>query len=311
MTGVIVFSDAAIAIVVGTAFGIGVCLLIALAPRWGAPALDRRIAPYVRDVADAQGATPIGAVGTGSLRAVWIGASAKLGGLLGGTESVQRRLVQAGREPDVAAFRARQLAWGLGGLAGGGAIAVAVALAGAGSAAVTLLPPLAAALSVVLCDVLLTSAARARLTRLQEELPTVLEFLSLCLAAGEGLRDSIRRVGDVGSGELTAELRRVDVSVGMGTSLGDALRELSTRASLPALARSIDHLVAAIDRGAPLAQVLQAQAADAREDAKQALIERAGRNELKMLFPLVFIILPMSVIFAVFPGIFMLRFGLG
>ena len=29
------------------------------------------------------------------------------------------------------------------------------------------------------------------------------------------------------------------------------------------------------------------------------------------MFPLVFLILPLSVLFAVFPGIFMLRLGLG
>ena len=41
----------------------------------------------------------------------------------------------------------------------------------------------------------------------------------------------------------------------------------------------------AIDRGAPLAQVLHAQALDARDDAKRDLIERAGRKEIYMLLP--------------------------
>ncbi|MFT4229177.1 MAG: type II secretion system F family protein, partial [Microbacterium sp.] len=83
------------------------------------------------------------------------------------------------------------------------------------------------------------------------------------------------------------------------------------RLQVPALSRSVDHLVAAIERGAPLAHVLQAQAVDAREDAKRALIEQAGRKEILMLLPLVFLVLPLSVIFAVFPGIFMLRLGIG
>ena len=68
--------------------------------------------------------------------------------------------------------------------------------------------------------------------------------------------------------------------------------------------------VAAMDRGAPLAQVLQEQAVDAREDAKRALIESAGRKEILMLLPLVFLILPLSVLFAVFPGIVMLKLGI-
>ena len=52
------------------------------------------------------------------------------------------------------------------------------------------------------------------------------------------------------------------------------------------------------------------KAIDAREDAKRALIESAGRKEILMLLPLVFLILPLSVLFAVFPGIVMLKLGI-
>jgi tight adherence protein C len=165
-----------------------------------------------------------------------------------------------------------------------------------------LAPPLLAVGAAVLCDALLTHGARTRVARIEEELPTVLEFLALCLSAGEGIFDSLRRVSDVGAGELTGELRGVIVAVGTGSSLPE---------SLAALARRVDQLVAAIDRGAPLADVLHSQALDAREDAKRGLIERAGRKEIYMLVPLVFLILPLSVLFAVFPGIFMLRLGIG
>lgn len=300
----------AMAIVLGVAFGGGVCLLVALTPRWGAPSLDRRIGPYVRDVTDPRGATE--AVRAHDLLASalsWAGRVADT--LLGGSDSVARRLAQAGRSTDVAAFRARQLVWGLAGLVVGGVLIVAMALTSQVGPIAVLLPPLGAAAGVIACDATLSAAARGRVARVREELPTVLEFLSLCLAAGEGLRDSIRRVGEVGSGELTGELRRVTVAVGMGEPLAASLHSLAARLQVPSVTRTVDHLVAAIDRGAPLATVLQAQAADAREEAKQSLIERAGRNELSMLFPLVFMILPMSVIFAVFPGIFMLRLGFG
>jgi tight adherence protein C len=97
--------------------------------------------------------------------------------------------------------------------------------------------------------------------------------------------DSLRRVGDAGAGELTTELRGVVVAVGTGSSLSESLTALSTRLQLPALSRALDQLVAAIDRGAPLAHVLHAQALDAREDAKRGLIEQAGRKEIYMLVP--------------------------
>ena len=90
----------------------------------------------------------------------------------------------------------------------------------------------------------------------------------------------------------------------------DALSQVARHLDTPPVTRSMDQIVAAIDRGAPLAHVLQAQATDAREDAKRLLIEKAGRKEIYMLIPLVFLILPLSVLIAVFPGVFMLRLGL-
>ncbi|GAB2514882.1 type II secretion system F family protein [Microbacterium petrolearium] len=311
-----VLTDAALALLLGGAFGAGVWTLLALVPRWGAVPLARRIAPYIRDVTDPggtslhDGAVDPGAALAGGAAAVWDRLRTAVARALGGGESVARRLVRAGLAPDVTAFRGRQLAWALGGAAGGGLLAVALALAGRFSAAAALLPLLAGVAGAVGCDALLTARARARGARIAEELPTVLEFLALCLAAGEGILDSVRRVSSVGAGELTAELRRVVVEAGTGSSLADALTAAARRMDVPAASRAIDHLVAAIDRGAPLAQTLEAQAVDAREEAKRQLIEQAGRREIGMLVPLVFGLLPLSVIFAVFPGIVMLRIGL-
>jgi tight adherence protein C len=55
--------------------------------------------------------------------------------------------------------------------------------------------------------------------------------------------------------------------------------------------------------------VLQAQAQDAREESKRELLELAGKKEVAMLFPLVFLILPITIAFAIFPGIFVLQVG--
>ena len=302
--------DLASAIVLGAGFGVGVCLLLSLAPRWGAPSLARRIAPYIRDVTDPRGLdVPRDLRQTGVIS--WSSVSRRFARAIGGDETIARRLRQSGAAVDVARFRGRQLAWAVAGLAIGGAVVVALVLAGRGAPALGLLPPLAAAGGVFACDAMLSRAAKSRVARIEEELPTVLEFLALCLSAGEGILDSLRRVSDVGAGELTGEIRGVVVAVGTGSTLSEALGRLSGSLQIPAVSRAVDQLVAAIDRGAPLAHVLQAQALDAREDAKRGLIERAGRKEIHMLVPLVFLILPLSVLFAVFPGIFMLRLGIG
>ncbi|NYE19978.1 type II secretion system F family protein [Microbacterium immunditiarum] len=305
----ILATDLALAVVLGGAFGVGVCLLLALVPRWGAPSLTRRVAPYLRDITDPRGLVlapqPFG------LRALVREERDRWAARLGGSASIDRRLRQAAWATDAAGFRGRQLVWAVAGVAIGGVLVVALVLLGRAAPAVALLPPLSGAIAAIGCDQLLSLAARRRIERVQDELPTLLEFLALCLSAGEGIFDSIRRVADTGAGELSAELRAVVVAVGTGSSLTDALNRLSRDLGLPALTRSVDQLIAAIERGAPLSDVLHAQALDAREDAKRTLIEQAGRKEIYMLVPLVFLILPLSVLFAVFPGIFMLRLGIG
>jgi tight adherence protein C len=310
-------TNAAIAVLLGGGLGVGAWTLLMLLPRWRAPSLARRIAPYVRDITDPAGTTASssvadpGAAIVGGARAMWRAAQERIARLLGGAEAVGRRLAQAGLPADVAAFRGRQLAWALAGLGIGGACVLVLAFVGALSGQSLVLPVACGIAGAVGCDALLTMRAKARMARIGDELPTVLEFLALCLAAGEGIFDSIGRVATIGSGELTAELRAVVLDVRTGGNLPDALGALSRRLQVPSLSRSVEHIVAAIERGAPLAQALQAQAADAREEAKRTLIEQAGRKEILMLLPLVFGMLPLTVLFAIFPGIAMLRLGFG
>ena len=304
-------TDAALAVVLGGALGFGVCLLLSRAPRWGAATLSRRIAPYLRDITDPRGETPAHAIRTLDARSLWNSAAGRMGHAMGGSVSIERRLRQAGRVTDAAAFRARQLGWAVVGVGAGGVAAVLLILGGRASGALVLLPALTGFAAAALYDYALSRAAAARIARIEDELPTVLEFVALCLAAGEGILDSLRRVSQVGAGELTGELRGIVLAVGTGSSLSESLTTVSTRLQIPPLSRAIDQLVAAIDRGAPLAHVLHSQALDSREDAKRRLIEQAGRKEIYMLVPLVFLILPLSILFAVFPGIFMLRLGIG
>lgn len=300
-----ILTDLATAVLWGLALSAGLLLMARRVPRLAAPTLARRIAPYVRDVADPVGMTPL--LGPRSTMGDWRGALARR---LGGDDALRRRLGQAGWSVSAGEFRVSQLTWALVGLVLGGAIGVALIVAGRGWAGGVLLPVVMAVIGAVLRDAQLGAAARSRARRIHDEVPTVLEFVALCLSAGESLIDALRRVGAIGTGELTAHLRTAVLASGTGSSLSAALTDTARTVDVPSLTRAVDHLVAAIDRGAPLAQVLQAQAADAREDAKRVLIEQAGRKEILMLLPLVFLVLPLSVLFAIFPGVIMLRLGL-
>ena len=78
-------------------------------------------------------------------------------------------------------------------------------------------------LTAVLLDVRLGRAGRGRGARMAQELPTVLEFLALCLTAGEGVLDALRRVTSVGTGEVVGSLRRAVLEVGTGSTLSESL----------------------------------------------------------------------------------------
>lgn len=311
-----VTSTAAWGAVCGLALGLGLWSLASLVPRLGRPRLLNRVAPYLADVSsgarellDRRPSDPLPVVGT-LLAPMLERGRALLGRMLGGASTIELRLRQSGSTLSVEAFRSRQLIWGLCGMLLGLLAVVAISrtqpIAPALQLIIVVLP---AAGGVVLRDYLLQRAARARLERIASELPTVLEFLTLSLSAGEGILDALRRISRISHGALARELASVVAGVNTGLPLGESLEALADAIRLPALSRCVEQIVGALERGTPLAEVLRAQAQDGRDDAKRELLEIAGKKEVAMLVPLVFLILPTTIAFAIFPGIFVLQMG--
>lgn len=300
----------------GIALGVGLWSLVSVMPRLSRPRLATRLAPYLLDLSSEARAVvgrrsvdPIPVLG-----AVFSPAFTRLrdalAALLGGGETIGRRLRQAGSTTSVDAFRSEQLVWSLVSLAAAAVAVLAVpSFRSMPLVAQVVLPVIAGLCGALIRDRLLRRAALARLARMDSELPTILEFLTLSLSAGEGILDSLRRVSGTSSGELSRELAGVVADVHAGVPLASALHGVSRQLELPALTRFVDQVTGALDRGSPLAEVLRAQAQDAREAAKRGLLEVAGKKEVAMLVPVVFLILPMTILFAVFPGFIVLQAG--
>ncbi|WP_244971507.1 type II secretion system F family protein [Paramicrobacterium chengjingii] len=303
-----------VALVFGCLLGTGLWSLSAAVPQIGARRLSERIAPYLLDVSDEarqlmerRVSDPLPVLGR--LLGPVLGRAARvLSAALGGNVAVEKWLSQSGWTVSVQQFRTRQVLAGAAGLVGGAGLGIAFAQNG--RTVVALLMPLALAVAaVVSCDLLLRRRAASRVARISEEVPTVLEFLSLSLSAGEGLVDALRRVAEIGSGELSVELKRALVDTAAGSPVAIALTRCAARVDSPPLTRAVEQMCAAMEHGSPIAQVLRAQAQDAREEFKRNLLEAAGRKEVAMLVPLVLLILPLSIAFALLPGIFVLRSG--
>ena len=241
--------------------------------------------------------------------------TSRAGGLLdqvlGGTDSVRSRLQRAGLPADVEGFRVQQALWGIG--AGVAAAALGSVLwwtRGASVVALAVLVGCAFLAGAVARDTLLSRAAARRERLIMAEFPAIAELLALSVTAGEGTVQALERVARLSSGELAGELELCLAEARTGTSLPEALQGLSRRTGLAPIVRFVDGLVVAIQRGTPLGEVLRAQAADAREAARQSLIEEGGRREITMMVPVVFLVLPVTVLFAVFPGVTMLQIAL-
>ena len=288
----------------GLGLGVGLLMVAAGAPVPRRRGLDERLAPYL-DLPRSVALRPVAG------RALLEHGLHSVSRLLGGGDSVRRRLQRAGRAPDLEAFRAQQVVWTSGGLLAGGALSAAVWWHGTTSvAALVALVLLSGAAAFAARDWLLSRQASLREQRMLREFPTIADLLALSVAAGEGAVAALERVVRVSSGELGRELRHAVADVRAGASLTDALGALAGRTDLPTLARFVDGVVVAVERGTPLAEVLRAQAQDVRDARQRALVETAGRKEIGMMVPVVFLVLPVTVLFAVYPGFAFMRLSL-
>jgi tight adherence protein C len=275
--------------------------------------LADRIAPYLRDTPAAFDRPPT-RVDAGALRALarplLTDAAARLDRFLGGRDALRRRLERAGGRLTLEEFRARQVLYSvLGALAGAAVLALRLTLT-VGP------PPLVGASLVVVgavggvlgCDAELGRRVRAREIAIVAEFPAVAELLALAVGAGESPLGALERVTRTSAGDLARELQRALADTRSGAPLVSALGGIADRTAVPSLIRFVDGLTVAIERGTPLADVLRAQAADVREAGKQALLEAGGRKEIAMMVPVVFLVLPVTVLFAAYPALVSLTF---
>jgi tight adherence protein C len=312
-------SPTLLGILLGVLAGGGMWLVATGTPMARRPTLDDRLAPYLRDtprpsrlLASADTLTPFPTLER-LLRPVLGDLMKVVDRWVGGAGGVRRRLDQLGTDVTVEQFRAEQVIWGAFGLAAGLGLVVLTIVGGGGVNPVLVLVSAAifTLAGVLARDRFLTRQVAQREQRMLAEFPTIAELLALAITAGEGPVGALERVTRISSGELTRELARALSEARAGASLVSALEGIARRTSLAPLARFVDGVAVAVERGTPLAEVMRAQAVDVREAGKRALLESAGRREIAMMVPVVFFVLPVTVVFALFPGFYGLQLVAG
>jgi tight adherence protein C len=291
----------------GAGIGGGLVLVVGRVLELQRPLLAVRVLPYVRDLphADRPVRPPARAGTFWVLFAPMLGSAAdSLERVLGGNASIRRRLERANLSMTVHDFRIEQVLWGLLAFGAAAGLSLLVALRSPGrTVALLVLCAVAFVLGVLLRENRLTAQVTERERRILVEFPTVAELLALAVGAGEGPMAALDRVVTRSRGELSADLGAVLAEIRTGTPVTAALDALARRSGLPVVSRFAEGMAVAIERGTPLAGVLHAQASDVREAGRRALIEAGARKEIAMMVPVVFLVLPVTVVFAFWPGV--------
>lgn len=294
----------------GGAAGLGLLMAIAASPPMRRIDLADRIAPFLADTSPQSrllsGPTATGQNGviarlTGPLIKDLV---RKLDRLIGGQLSVRRRLEALNSPLTVDEFRTQQVLWGVAGLLLGlGFGTLALLLTATNAVGIGLLVLGCAVTGVLARDYWLTQQVTRRDEAILAEFPVVAEMLALSVTAGEGPAGSIERITKLAHGPLVEQLSAILADTRSGTPLLEAIGTVRDRTRLEPLARFLDGMAVAIERGTPLADVLRAQAADVRALSKRQLMEAGGKKEIAMMVPVVFLVLPITIVFALFPGL--------
>ncbi len=229
-----------------------------------------------------------------------------------GSEALRARLRRAGRSDDLDRYRLEQLTWCGAGMGVGLLVALIVVARGTPLSPLVIVLPaaLGAVCGLFLHDRSIISGTRKRAVRMDQQLPTVAELMAFAVAAGETPIAALDRVRNTVQGDLADEISEcvADVRGGFGFLAG--LRGVSMRSPSLSVGRFVDGIAVATERGTPMAEVLRAQAADARAAGHRQLMEGASKREVLMLTPVVFLVLPIVVVIALFPGIHGLSYAI-
>ena len=152
-------------------------------------------------------------------------------------------------------------------------------------------------------DILLRNYAEKRRTAIKLELPNALDQMLISVQAGLGFETAMARAGETGKGPLADELVRTLQDIQVGRSRKEAYVALAQRVDVPDLRSFVRAVVQADTYGIAIAKVLHSQAQVMRVKRRQQAEEHAMKMPVKMLFPLIFSILPALFIVVLGPTV--------
>ncbi|MGZ4603063.1 MAG: type II secretion system F family protein [Kineosporiaceae bacterium] len=138
----------------------------------------------------------------------------------------------------------------------------------------------------------LYQVAYDRSQRVRRELPDALDLLTISVESGLAFDAGLAQVARRTTGPLAQEFFRVLQEMQIGTGRVQAMRALADRTDVPELRSFVGAMIQADAFGIPISGVLRVQAREIRVKRSQRAEELAQKVPVKILFPLIFCILP-------------------
>ncbi len=163
-----------------------------------------------------------------------------------------------------------------------------------------------AAIGYYLPNVILSRVVAHRQRELFEMFPDALDLMRVCVEAGLGLDAAIARVGEelrLQSTALYEELHLVSLELRAGASRERALRNLALRMGLEDVDALVAMLVQADRFGTSISESLRVHSDGLRVKRRQLAEEAAAKVPVKLLFPLIFCILPALFVVLLGPAV--------
>jgi tight adherence protein C len=154
----------------------------------------------------------------------------------------------------------------------------------------------------LLPSVQVRSMANRRQYLIRRQLSDVMDLLTISVEAGLGLDAAIAEVVKNVPGPLAEEFARLSQEIQIGVSRSDAFRHMGERTNVPELAGFVLSMVQADLFGVSISNVLRAQSRELRQKRRQRAEEIAQKIPTKLLFPLIFLVLPALFVVILGPG---------
>jgi tight adherence protein C len=142
---------------------------------------------------------------------------------------------------------------------------------------------------------------RARFTKIDRQMPDMIDLLVVTIEAGLGILASMRVAAESMPEPLGQELRLTLQEQRMGLTVQQAIESLGRRADAPNMRIFVRSLTQGERLGVSISSTMRNLSVEMRKRRKAAAEERAQKMPIKMLFPLILFIFPSMFIVILVP----------